>query len=155
MLIINESSIGPFLLTPLYLIYLVISLCISFISCTCWVPIISVLNLAISPLPHRPTTQKLKKTWSTSIWCSRRAIAPDQLPTELCSLSTVMLPGVFDLVFCKTLFGNILYIMTLVILYPFSVRYVCKLHSWAHILWVLDFAIKTGYDRVVSEPCQP
>jgi hypothetical protein len=29
---------------------------------------------------------------------------------------------------------NILYIVTLVILYPFSVRYVCKLDSWAHIL---------------------
>jgi hypothetical protein len=29
---------------------------------------------------------------------------------------------------------NILYIVTLVILYPFSIRYVCKLDSWAHIL---------------------
>jgi hypothetical protein len=35
MLIINESSVGAFLLTTLYLIYLAITLCISFISYTC------------------------------------------------------------------------------------------------------------------------
>jgi hypothetical protein len=155
MLIINESSIGAFLLTTLYLIYLVISLCISFISCTCWVPTISALNLAIFPLPHKPAAQKLKKNCSTLIWCSRIAIAPVRMHVELWSLSAAMLPRVFGVVFCKTLFGNILYIVTLVVLYPFSVRYVCKLDSWAHILWVLDFDIKTRYDRVVSEPCQP
>jgi hypothetical protein len=49
MLLINESSVGAFLLTALYLIYLAIILCMSFISCTCWVPTISVLNRAIFP----------------------------------------------------------------------------------------------------------
>jgi hypothetical protein len=38
-----------FLLTTLYLIYLVVTLCIAFISCTCLVSTISVLNVAISP----------------------------------------------------------------------------------------------------------
>jgi hypothetical protein len=35
----------------------------------------------------------------------------------------------FDLVFCMTLFGNKYYIVILVILYPFYVRYVWKLNS--------------------------
>jgi hypothetical protein len=35
MLIINDSSIGAFLLTTLYLIYLLVTFSISFISCTC------------------------------------------------------------------------------------------------------------------------
>jgi hypothetical protein len=62
-------------------------------------------------------------------------IAIGWLSMELWHLFTAMLLRVFDLVFCKTLFGKkILYIMTLVILYPFSVRYVCKLDSRAHIL---------------------
>jgi hypothetical protein len=46
---------------------------------------------------------------------------------------------------------NILYITTLVILYPFFVWYVCKLDSWAHILRAFDLSLKIGCDRVVSE----
>jgi hypothetical protein len=37
--------------------------------------------------------------------------------------------------------------VTLVILYPFSVRYVCKLDSWAHILWAFGFGLKIGCDN--------
>jgi hypothetical protein len=37
--------------------------------------------------------------------------------------------------------------VTLVILYLFFVRYVCKLDPWAHILLVLGLDLKTGYDR--------
>jgi hypothetical protein len=48
-LIIWESSICAFLLTILLQFYLDVIPCISFYSCTCWVPTISVLNLAISP----------------------------------------------------------------------------------------------------------
>jgi hypothetical protein len=32
----------------------------------------------------------------------------------------------------------------LVFLYPYSVRYVCKLDSWAHILWAFGLALKLG-----------
>jgi hypothetical protein len=60
MLINRESSVGAFLLTALYLIYLVITICISFISCTCRVPTISVLNLTIFPLLLKPVAQKEK-----------------------------------------------------------------------------------------------
>jgi hypothetical protein len=45
MLLINESSVGAYLLTALCLIYLDIT----FIYYTCWVPTISVLNLTIFP----------------------------------------------------------------------------------------------------------
>jgi hypothetical protein len=49
MLIIHESRVCAFLLTALCLIFPFHYLYISFIYCTCWVPIISVLNLAIFP----------------------------------------------------------------------------------------------------------
>jgi hypothetical protein len=75
--------------------------CISFISCTFWVPTISVLILAIFPLPHKPATQKMMRNWSTSVWSCSRAITPGRFPVELWCLSTAMLPRVFNLVFCK------------------------------------------------------
>jgi hypothetical protein len=34
--------------------------------------------------------------------------------------------------------------MTLIILYPFSIRYVCKLDSCTHILWAFGLALKPG-----------
>jgi hypothetical protein len=47
MLIIGESSIGALLLTILLQFYHCYYLALSFYACTCWVPTISVLNLAI------------------------------------------------------------------------------------------------------------
>jgi hypothetical protein len=139
-LIICESSIGAFLLTALCLIYLVITLCISFISCTCWVPTISVLNLAIFPLPHKPAAQKLKKIWSTSLWCSSRVIAPSRLPVELWCLSAAMLLKVFNLVFVKTLFGNKYYILwhwliCINFLYGICVSLIHGHTYYEHLVW--------------------
>jgi hypothetical protein len=34
--------------------------------------------------------------------------------------------------------------VTLVLLYPIFVRYVCKVDSWAHILWAFGLALKPG-----------
>jgi hypothetical protein len=34
--------------------------------------------------------------------------------------------------------------VTLVILYPFSIRYVSKLDSWAHKIWAFGFSLKPG-----------
>jgi hypothetical protein len=48
-LIIGELSIGAFLLTILLQFYPCSYLALSFYSCICWVPTISVLNLAIFP----------------------------------------------------------------------------------------------------------
>jgi hypothetical protein len=57
------------------------------------------------PLLLKPAAQK-KMDWNSSTRSSRRAIAPVWLPVELWCLFTAMLPRVFNLVFCKTLFGN-------------------------------------------------
>jgi hypothetical protein len=40
--------------------------------------------------------------------------------------------------------------MTLVILYPFSIRYVCKLESWAHILRAFGLALKPGVTDTIE-----
>jgi hypothetical protein len=48
-LIIEESCIGAFLLNLLLQFYLCYYRALSLYSCTCWVPTISVLNLAIFP----------------------------------------------------------------------------------------------------------
>jgi hypothetical protein len=71
--------------------------------------LLSINHKCTQPCPI--ATQKKKKIWSTLIWCSKRAIATDQLSVELWCLSTVMLPRVFDLVFYKTLFSNKYYIL--------------------------------------------
>jgi hypothetical protein len=111
MLIICESSVDAFLhLTLLwpYLWYYVLHI---IISSTCWVPTISVLNLAI-PLPPlcKPAAQKLKKIWRSSMRSSRWVITLGRLPVELWCCSAAVSSRVFALVFCKTLFYiNILY----------------------------------------------
>jgi hypothetical protein len=38
-----------------------------------------------------------------------------------------------------------------VILYPFSVRYVCKLDSWAHILWAFGLPLKPGVTTLYAD----
>jgi hypothetical protein len=62
-LIIWESNLGAFLLTGLLLLHLFITmLWISFYFCTCWVPIISVLNLVLSPCCTN--LQLIRWTWT-------------------------------------------------------------------------------------------
>ncbi len=105
MQIIWELSLGAILLSALLQLYPCYYTLHIIYSCTCWVPTISVLNLAYLLL------RSWRRLWSTSIWCSRRAIATGRLPVELWCLSATMLPRVFDLVFCKTLFGNKYFIL--------------------------------------------
>jgi hypothetical protein len=71
----HDSSICAFLLTSLYLIFLVITLCISYYSCTCWVPTISVLNLSIFPLLLKLVAPKEKMDWNSSTTSSRLALS--------------------------------------------------------------------------------
>jgi hypothetical protein len=85
-------------------------------------------------LLYKPAAQKLNEILDSLMKSSRRAITPGRLPMELWCLFTAMLSRVLNLVFCKTLFvKQIYYIETLVILYPFFVRYVWKLDYWARI----------------------
>jgi hypothetical protein len=62
----QELGLSAFLLTALYLIYLVTTLCISYCSCTCWVPTISVLNLAI--FPYYSNLLLRRKRWTRILW---------------------------------------------------------------------------------------
>jgi hypothetical protein len=78
MLLINESSVGAFLLIALYLIYLIIILCISFISCTCWVPTISVLNRAIFPCYKNLLLRRGR--WTGILWRVVLGYALPRLP---------------------------------------------------------------------------
>jgi hypothetical protein len=100
MLIINESSVGAFLLTALYLIYLVIPLHIIY-----FLHLLSINHKCTQPcyfpLLLKPAAQKLKKICEFLMRSFRRAITPGRLHVELWYLSAAMLPGVFDLVFCK------------------------------------------------------
>jgi hypothetical protein len=61
--------------------------------------------------PCPPAAQKLKKIWDFLMGSSRQAIVPGRLSVELWSLFAALLPRVFDLVFCKTLFSNKYYIL--------------------------------------------
>jgi hypothetical protein len=81
-LIIGESCIGAFLLILLLQFYPCCYLALSFYSCTCWIPTISVLNLAIFPwysnllLRRRGWTGILRRgvlgyvlPWLSFLWC--------------------------------------------------------------------------------------
>jgi hypothetical protein len=71
MLIINESSIGAFLLTALYLIYLDNHKC---------------THPCYFPLLLKPAAQKEMMDWNSSTRSSRLRIAPVAIPVVLWSL---------------------------------------------------------------------
>jgi hypothetical protein len=85
-LIIGESGIGAFLLVLLLQFYPCYYLALSFYSCTCWVPTISVLNLGIFPLVLKPAAQKEMMNWYSSTKSSRLRVAPVVVPMVLWSL---------------------------------------------------------------------
>jgi hypothetical protein len=85
-LIIGESCIGAFLLILLLQFYPCCYLTLSFYSRTCWVPTISVLNLAIFPLLLKPSAQKERIDCNSSTRSSRLRVAPVVVPMVLWSL---------------------------------------------------------------------
>jgi hypothetical protein len=85
-LIIGEPCIGAFLLILLLQLYPCYYLVLSFYSCTCGVPTISVLNLAIFSLLLKPTAQKERIDWNSSTRSSRLCVTPVVIPVVLWSL---------------------------------------------------------------------
>jgi hypothetical protein len=85
-LIIGESCIGAFLLVLLLRFYPCCYLALSFYSCTCWVPAISVLNLAIFTLLLKPAAQKERMDWNSLTRSSRLHVAPVVISVVLWSL---------------------------------------------------------------------
>jgi hypothetical protein len=85
-LIIGQSCIGAFLLILLLQFYPCYYLALSFYSYTCWVPTISVLNLAIFPLLLKHVAQKKRMDWNSSMRSSWLRVAPVVIPVVLWSL---------------------------------------------------------------------
>jgi hypothetical protein len=85
-LIIGESCIGVFLLSLLLQFYPCCYLALSFYSCTCWVPTISVLNRAIFPLLLKPAAKKSRMDWNSSTGSSRLRVTTVVVPVVLWSL---------------------------------------------------------------------
>jgi hypothetical protein len=85
MLIINESSICAFLLTALYLIYLVIPLHIIY-----FLHLLSTNHKCTQPcyfpLLLKPAAQKEMMDWNSSTRSSRLRVAPVAVPVVLWSL---------------------------------------------------------------------
>jgi hypothetical protein len=85
MLIINESSVGAFLLTALYLIYYVITLHIIY-----FLHLLSTNHKCTQPcyfpMLVKPAAQKEKMDWNSSMRSSRLRVTPVAVPMVLWSL---------------------------------------------------------------------
>jgi hypothetical protein len=137
-LIINESSIGAFLHSALLQLYPCYYGMHIIFSHTCWVPTISVLNLA----------KLLLRSWRR-IGVFRWGVLGERLPRSIaygvlvffhCYVSTV-----FDLIFCERHYSiiNIIYCDI-----GYSVSIFCMVCvetcSWAHILWEFGLTLRLG-----------
>jgi hypothetical protein len=134
-----------FLLTTLLQLYLIIPY-ISFFSCTCWVPTISVLSLAIFPLLLKPAAQKMKIV-SNSLMRSSKFLPQLLIPVDYGAfLYSTSVRESFSL-WRHYLCNN----YTLFVTFGNSVNifcpYVWNKCYWAHMRWVLGFGIKIGYDN--------
>jgi hypothetical protein len=122
-LIIGESSIGAFLLTILLQFYPCYYLALSFYSCSCWVPTISVLNPAIFPCYSNLLLRR--RRWSEIL---RRRV----LGYVLSQLSFLWSYGVFH---CSVslrvviVFRDITYVI--IILYSWHLV-ICE-HFWPYV----------------------
>jgi hypothetical protein len=146
-LIIRESSIGAFQLILLLQFYPCYYLALSFYSCTCWVPTISVLNLAI--FPYYSNLLLRRRGWTVIL---RRGVLGYVLPR----LSFLWCYGVFRCFVSLRVvlvFKDIIYVI--IILYIHNIwlsvsifgRMCATIDPRSCIRWVLGFDIKTGYDR--------
>jgi hypothetical protein len=113
--------------------------------CTCWVPIISVLNITIfscySNLPLR------RWKWTEIL---RRVVLCLRCPSCFPVVYVAFLCSAFVrvvLVFWRYyLCNNYTLFMTLAICEHFFYLAMWNKWSWAHMQWVFDFGRKTGYD---------
>jgi hypothetical protein len=147
MLIINESSVCAFLLTALCLIYIVITFTYHLFYCTCWVPTISVLNLAISPSYSNLLLRR--RRW---IGIPRRGVWGYVLP----QLPLLWCYGVFRyfiLLRVILVFKDFIYVImyTLyswhLVIYEHSCPYVWNNWFWVMHMMSTQFWHKTSYDK--------
>jgi hypothetical protein len=135
---ISACSLIPYL--PCYYLY------ISIISCTCWVPTISVLNLVIFPCY---SNLLLRRKWWTGMlqWGVLGYVSPRLLFLWCYGVFRCSVPLrvilVFTDIFCVII---ILYTMTFGYLWALLGRMRGTFDLGSCIRWVLSFGIKTGYD---------
>jgi hypothetical protein len=143
MLLINELSIGVFLLTTLYLIYLVITLCISFIFCTCWIPTISVLNLAI--FPYYSNLLLRRRRWTGILQRGVLGYALPQLPfmwgygVFRCSISLEVI-----LVFKDNIY-------VIIILYNHDIW--LSVSTFSRMCEIIDSGSEPGWGKAIHHRC--
>jgi hypothetical protein len=131
-LIIGESCIGAFLLILLLQFYPCYYLALSFYSCTCWVPSISVLNLAIFSCYSNLLLRR--RGWTGIL---RRRVLGYMLPW----LSFLWCYGVFRYsvpLRVITVFRDTVYIV-IIILYSWNL-FICEhfwLYVWNNWSWVM------------------
>jgi hypothetical protein len=120
---------------------------ISFISCTCWVPTISVLNLAIFPC-HSNLLLRWRR-WTRILWWRVLGYTPPQLPFLWC----YRVFRYFVSLRVTLVFKDINYVIIILYIYDIwlSVRTFGRMcgtiDPGSCIRWVLNFGIKTGYDK--------
>jgi hypothetical protein len=149
MSIINESSVCAFLLTTLSLIYLIITFTYHLFYCTCWVPTISVLNLAI--FPYYSNLLLRRKRWTEIL---RQGILGFVLPRS----SFLWCYGVFR---CSVSFRVILVFIDIiyVIIILYSWHLVICGHFWPYVWnnwsWVMHMMSTRFWheNRVWHESC--
>jgi hypothetical protein len=144
MLIINELSVCAFLLITLCLIFLVITFTYHLFYCTCWVPTINVLNLAI--FPCYSNILLWSRRW---IGIPRRGVLGYVLPrlpflwcyeVFRCSVSSSVI----------LVFKDIIYVINTRDIWLSVSTFGCMcgpIELGSCIRWVLGFGIKTGFDR--------
>jgi hypothetical protein len=121
-------------------------LALSFYSCTCWVPTISVLNLAIFPLLLKPAAQKEKMDRNSSTRSSSLRVTQVAIPMVLWSLPLFILLRVILVV------KDIIYVIIILYIYDIWLsvstfgRMCGTIDPGSCKRWVLSFGIKPGYD---------
>jgi hypothetical protein len=149
MLIINESSVCAFLLIALCLIFLVITITYHLFYCTCWVPTITVLNLAIFPCYSNLLLRR--RRWSGILWWGVLGYVLPRLPflwcygVFRCSISSRVILVFKDIIYVI----NTLYTRDIWLSVSTFGRICGTIDHGSCIRWVLSFGIKTGYDKAL------
>jgi hypothetical protein len=111
LLIIGEPCIGAFLLIILLQLYPCYYLALSFYSCTCWVPTINVLNLAIFPCYSNLLLRR--RGWTGIFW---RGVLGYVLPR-------------LSFLWCYGVFRDTIYVIIIFYLWHLVI---CE-HLWSHV----------------------
>jgi hypothetical protein len=106
----------------------------SFIFCTCWVPTISVLNLAIFPCYSNLLLRR--RRWIGILWRGVLGYVLPRLPFLWCYGAFRYSISMRDIL----VFKDIIYVIIILYIHDF----------WSCIRWVLGYGINIGYDTYRS-----